>query len=367
MHQQESGFRSAVWQRLKKNKPAIFGLAVIVFSVIISVFAYVIAPDSTTYADLQTVEIQAKPPGYQQEFLLIDNPNYSDKGFFSSIFTGSDAKFIYIPVTSYNIKGSSVVIEKYVDDDTTVIQEYDINVITENHPEKIKERFTIKTYRLGTDAFGRDILSRLIIGSRVSLSVGLIALIVALLIGITLGVLAGYYRGKTDAAIMWLINVVWSIPTLLLVFAFTIAFGKGFWQIFIAIGLTMWISIARLVRNQVMAVSNLEYIQVAETMGFSDLRIMLKHILPNIIGPVMVIAANVFASAIIIEAGLSFLGIGIQAPQPSWGLMIKENYTFIITNKPMLALIPGAAIMMLVLSFNLLGSGLRDAFDVKSI
>jgi peptide/nickel transport system permease protein len=116
-----------------------------------------------------------------------------------------------------------------------------------------------------------------------------------------------------------------------------------------------------------MTIRNLEYIQVAQTMGFSDMRIIVKHILPNIIGPLMVIAAGIFASAIIIEAGLSFLGIGIQPPQPSWGLMIKENYTFIITNKPMLALIPGIAIMLLVLAFNLLGNGLRDAFDVKSM
>jgi len=129
----------------------------------------------------------------------------------------------------------------------------------------------------------------------------------------------------------------------------------------------MWIGVARLVRGQVMLIKNLEYVQVAQTMGFSDMRIIVKHILPNIIGPLMVIAAGIFASAIIIEAGLSFLGIGIQPPQPSWGLMIKENYTFIITNKPMLALIPGIAIMLLVLAFNLLGNGLRDAFDVKSL
>jgi peptide/nickel transport system permease protein len=206
----------------------------------------------------------------------------------------------------------------------------------------------------------------MIIGTRVSLAVGFIAVLVALFIGITLGALAGYYRGYTDEAIMWLINVIWSIPTLLLVFAFTIAFGKGFWQIFIAVGLTMWISVARLVRGQVMSLRDLEYVQAAKTMGFSDMRIIIKHILPNIIGPLMVIAASIFASAIIIEAGLSFLGIGIQPPQPSWGLIIKENYTFIISNKPMLALIPGIAIMLLVLAFNLLGNGLRDAFDVKA-
>lgn len=343
------------------------GLVFILFTFFIALFGYWIVPDNTSNADLQTLEIQAKPAGFKQQFLLLNNPNYNDAGILQTLLHGKNAKYSYIPINNYHINGNRLLIEKYVDDDTSLLQEYSINTITGNHPENIKNHFTTKTYRLGTDAFGRDILSRVIIGSRVSLAVGCIALMVSLFIGISLGAIAGYYRGKIDAIIMWLINVTWSIPTLLLVFAFTIAFGKGFWQIFIAVGLTMWIGVARLVRGQVMAIRNLEYIQVAQTMGFSDSRIIIKHILPNIIGPLMVIAAGIFASAIIIEAGLSFLGIGIQPPQPSWGLMIKENYTFIITNKPMLALIPGIAIMLLVLSFNLLGNGLRDAFDVKSI
>ncbi len=165
---------------------------------------------------------------------------------------------------------------------------------------------------------------------------------------------------------MWLINVLWSIPTLLLVFAITLILGKGFWQVFIAVGLTMWVNVARLVRGQVLSVRELDYIEAARALGFSNFRIIFKHILPNILGPVVVIAASNFASAIIIEAGLSFLGVGVQPPQPSWGLMIKENYNFIITHNPMLALVPGIAIMLLVLSFNLLGNGLRDALNVKS-
>jgi peptide/nickel transport system permease protein len=165
--------------------------------------------------------------------------------------------------------------------------------------------------------------------------------------------------------ILWLINVTWSIPTLLLVFALTMAIGKGFWQIFIAVGLTMWVNVARIIRGQVMAIKELEYIQAARALGFRDSRIIFHHILPNIIGPVLVIGASNFATAIMIEAGLSFLGIGVQPPQPSWGLMIKENYNFIITHQPMLAIIPGIAIMLLVLAFNLLGNGLRDAVDVR--
>jgi peptide/nickel transport system permease protein len=195
--------------------------------------------------------------------------------------------------------------------------------------------------------------------------VGLIAVTISVFLGLLLGSLAGYFRGTTDEVIMWFINVIWSIPTLLLVFALTLLMGKGFWQIFIAVGLTMWVNVARLVRGQVMAIRELEFIEATKALGYSHTRTIVFHIIPNILGPVMVIAASNFASAIVIEAGLSFLGVGVQPPQPSWGLMIKENYNFIITNNPMLALAPGIAIMLLVLAFNLLGSGLRDALNVK--
>jgi ABC-type dipeptide/oligopeptide/nickel transport system permease subunit len=159
--------------------------------------------------------------------------------------------------------------------------------------------------------------------------------------------------------------VMWSIPTLLLVFAITLVLGKGFWQVFIAVGLTLWVNVARLVRGQVMGIRELEYIDAAKALGYGESRIILRHILPNIMGPILVIAASNFATAIVLEAGLSFLGVGVQSPQPSWGLMIKENYNFIITHNPMLAIIPGLAIMVLVLAFNLLGNGLRDALDVR--
>ncbi|MFN9115019.1 MAG: ABC transporter permease, partial [Bacteroidota bacterium] len=134
----------------------------------------------------------------------------------------------------------------------------------------------------------------------------------------------------------------------------------------IAVGLTLWVNVARLVRGQVLSIRELNYIEATKAMGFSSTRTIIRHILPNIMGPVLVIAASNFASAIVIEAGLSFLGLGVQPPQPSWGLMIKENYNFIITNNPMLAIAPGIAIMLLVLAFNLLGNGLRDVLDVRS-
>ncbi|MEJ7611538.1 MAG: ABC transporter permease [Ferruginibacter sp.] len=303
--------------------------------------------------------------GYRQLFLKLPANSTKQSNFFETVFFGKPATHKYLPINSYVIADDEIIVNKYVDEDTAVVARYKTADITGGHPEKISEQVISKKFLLGTDAFGRDIFSRIIIGTRVSILVGLIAVIISLTIGILFGALAGFYRGKTDAFIMWLVNVTWSIPTLLLVFAITLALGKGFWQIFIAVGLTLWVSVARLVRGQVMAVKELEYVQAARALGFRDSRIILRHILPNIIGPIMVIAAGNFATAIIIEAGLSFLGIGVQPPQPSWGLMIKENYNLIITHNAVQALIPGVAIMLLVLAFNLLGSGLRDALDVK--
>ena len=370
MAEREFSYAQQTWKRLKKNKGAVFGLIIISLTILVAIFGYLVAPDNSPNADLQTVEIQAKKTGYSQQFLKIHNPTLKKTGWISILMNGRPLDYHLIPINgepSYNKSGDSLIVNRYIDEGVFVPQAFAVKSLLENNPGKNISSLTItKKYWLGTDKFGRDILSRLIIGTRVSLAVGLIVVLISLTLGILLGSLAGYYRGKIDSIIMWLVNVTWSIPTILLVFAFTMALGKGFWQVFIAVGLTLWVSVARLVRGQVMAIRELEYVQAAKALGASNSRIIIRHILPNISGPILVIAAGNFASAIMIEAGLSFLGIGIQPPQPSWGLMIKENYNFIITHNPMLAIIPGLAIMLLVLAFNLLGNGLRDAVDVKT-
>lgn len=350
-----------VWRRLNKNNGAFFGMIIISISVVTAVFAYVIAPDHTPYANRMMLEIGGQKPGFRQKFLLLPKVSQpAQKSFPGRVFSGTDDRYDYLPIVSSEQLGDSIIVQKFIDEGISERQSY--YKTANNRDLELKTQ----TFWLGTDRYGRDILSRLIIGVRVSLAVGLVTVILSLSIGILLGSVAGYYGGRTDQILMWFLNVIWSIPTLLLVFALTILLGKGFWQVFIAVGLTMWVNVARIVRGQVMAVKQLEYVEAARALGYSDARIIGHHILPNILGPVMVVAASNFASAIVIEAGLSFLGIGVQPPQPSWGLMIKENYNFIITHNPMLALAPGIAIMLLVLAFNLLGNGLRDALNVKT-
>jgi len=352
-------FQAAAWRRLKKNKGAVFGLIVIVLAAIVALFAYCIAPDPSPYANRIILEIGGEKPGFKQSFLKVKkDKDVAAPGFLKQLVSGKEDVYYYIPIVSSEQKGDSMIVQKFIDEGVSERLAY-------HSSQTAAIPVTSKRFLLGTDKYGRDILSRLIVGTRISLSVGLITVIISLTIGLVLGSLAGFYRGRVDDIIMWFINVIWSIPTLLLVFAITLALGKGFWQVFIAVGLTMWVNVARLVRGQVLAVRELEYIEATRALGFSNFRIIVRHIWPNIMGPVMVIAASNFASAIVIEAGLSFLGVGVQPPQPSWGLMIKENYNFIITQNPMLALAPGFAIMLLVLAFNLLGNGLRDALNVR--
>ena len=221
------------------------------------------------------------------------------------------------------------------------------------------------TYFLGSDRYGRDFLSRLMAGSAISLSVAGVAVLISLVIGLFLGSVAGYKGGRTDAVISWFLQVVWTVPTLLMVLAITLAFGKGFWQVFIAIGLTMWVEVARIVRGQFISMRELEYIQAAKALGVSDFKIMFRHMLPNALGPIIVVAAANFAAAILIESGLSFLGVGAQIPVPSWGNIIKEHYHLLTSDFAWLAIIPGVLIASLVLAFTWLGDGLRVAFEVN--
>ncbi|WKW46489.1 ABC transporter permease [Myroides sp. JBRI-B21084] len=353
-------------QKFKQNYWGVFSLVFIVLLSLIALFAYVLSPDSTINANNGDVSISTQKPGFSVTVLSIPLQK-KVKSSFLNYFTGKPITEQFIPILSHKFVGDTLFYKEFSVDPKIAQTKYILkNVFPTKNETAIKTNYIkTKTYWLGTDNQGRDYLSRLLIGARVSLAIGFVAVFISLLIGITLGALAGYFGGKTDALILWLINIIWSIPTLLLVIAITLALGKGFWQVFIAVGLTMWVEVARVVRGQVLSVKQMQYVTAARALGFSDLRIIFKHIIPNIMAPVIVISAANFASAILVESGLSFLGLGAQVPVPSWGGMMKEHYNYIILGKPYLALIPGIAMCLVVVAFMMIGNALRDALDVK--
>ena len=355
-----SGLTASAFKKFKQNYFGIASLCFVIFVGFMAIFAYVFAPDDSQYANQMHLSIHSQPPGFEVSMLIQPNASPNPQSLIDKLFFGDKYPAREVPILSYQIQQQKLSYQPYNSKGLEGLEKViDLKAFPKVHIEK-------KKFYLGTDKFGRDLLSRILVGARISFFIGFIAVSISLLLGLLLGSLAGYYGGRIDAIIMWLINVTWSIPTLLLVIAITLALGKGFWQVFIAVGLTMWVEVARVVRGEVMSVKEQQYITAARALGFSDFRIIFKHILPNIMAPVIVISAANFAAAILIESGLSFLGIGAQPPMSSWGAMIKAHYNAIILGKPFLALIPGFCIMALVMAFMLIGNALRDALDVKT-
>ncbi len=361
MKQKPTSLTKIALKKFKQNKIALISFWYIVFCGFIAVFAYIFAPDNSPNAKIQHIEIHTKKPFFKTKLLKEYREKETNYSFLNTLFFGNKNYAIETVINKAIVKKDTLKLFLY-SQDTTLSKQKNIPISKQNTKYKIVN----KTFYLGTDKYGRDYLSRMLIGTRISFFIGFIAVFISLLIGVSIGAIAGYFGGKIDTFVMWLINVTWSIPTLLMVIAITLALGKGFWQVFIAVGMTMWVEVARVVRGEIMSVKQQQYVEAARTLGFSNFRIITKHILPNIMASVIVISAANFAAAILIESGLSFLGIGAQPPTPSWGAMIKDHYNYIILGKAYLAIIPGLAIMSLVMAFMLVGNGLRDALDVKN-
>lgn len=346
-------------KRFKKEKMGVIALLFIIVLFFVALLGYTITPDKTPYCNDQHLEIALQKPGFSVNMLqLKSNLDIHKVTFFEKMLFGQPSIYKTVPIESYTILNDSVYTNLF-----GIKNQQEVFALKQLNAEN---PVIHKKYILGTDRYGRDVLSQLMMGARISLAVGFISVFIALGIGIFLGAIAGYYGGKVDQLIMWFINVIWSIPTLLLVIAISFALGKGFWQIFIAIGLTMWVDVARVVRGQVISLKEQEFVEAGKALGYSGFYIIFKHILPNVLGTVIVLAASNFSSAILMEAGLSFLGLGVQPPTPSWGMMMKENYAYIVLDQAYLAIIPGIAIMLLVLAFMLVGSALRNATSVKN-
>lgn len=217
---------------------------------------------------------------------------------------------------------------------------------------------------LGTDPLGRDVISRLIYGTQTSLMVGIIAVGVGTLIGLALGLVSGYFGGWLDTIIMRVIDAMMAIPMLVLALVFAAALGGGLSNVMLAVGVAMVPSFCRLMRGQVLATKQADYFLAAKVVGASDVRTMVRHVLPNCLPPLLVLFTLDLGRAILIEAGLSFLGIGIAPPGAAWGSMVNDGYTYLLTN-PILSFAPGVCIMLVVLAFNMVGDGLRDALDPR--
>ncbi len=342
-----------------KNKPTmIWGLSVIFILSILAIFAFLIIPDDSTDANNQIVEIPLKPWGYKVKIFNASNNN-KKVSFGQYLLFGQSSNEDPIPYDSVHLNGQTAVFY------TPLGTQRIVQIDADNAMDYVEEKTRFQTFYLGTDRFGRDLLSRLILGIRISLFAGFMAVIVSILIGVSLGSIAGYFGGWLDQLVMYLINVTWSIPTILLVFAIVLAFGRGLGVIFLAVGLTMWVDVARIVRGQVLSIKEQTFVLAAKSIGLSNRVIIMRHILPNIAGPLLVIISANFATAILIEAGLSYLGFGVNPPAPSLGNLLNENYGYVLSGNFGIAVLPALLIMILVLAFNLIGSGLRDIFDIK--
>ena len=218
---------------------------------------------------------------------------------------------------------------------------------------------------LGTDDLGRDLLTRLLYGGRVSLAVGICATLVSLLIGVTYGAISGYAGGRTDDAMMRLVDVLYALPFTVFVIILMVVFGRNFMLLFVAIGAVEWLTMARIVRGQVLAIKQQPFIKAAAVLGFSHTRIIARHIIPNVIGPVIVYTTLTIPRVMLLESFLSFLGLGIQPPMSSWGLLIRDGARMMETF-PWLLIFPGVTLSITLFALNFLGDGLRDALDPRS-
>lgn len=395
-------------KRLLKNKPALFGLFVISVSVLITILGYGIMPDDSPNANEGAVQIQKKQPGFSVQIITLNkNIEVRQSGFFERLLFGQEKEYTLVPVDSFWFQGAELHFIHYgrlkrkedvplvhavrgvfvgeshklpksrganflLRGDSVVYLDLQGNIqhttLQELKTEFNKSHVFSRRYWLGTDKVGRDMLSRLLFGTRISLSIGFISVLISLVVGISLGAIGGFFGGRYDSFIQWLMTVVWSIPSIMLVIAISLALqSKGIWVSFVAVGLTTWVEVARVVRGQILSLKEKTYIEAARALGLGNGRIIARHILPNLVGPIIVIATSNFANAILVEAGLSFLGLGVQPPMPSWGMMINEGFHSIGTKGSWyLIVLPSVCISLMVLAFNLLGNGLRDAYDPQT-
>lgn len=364
---------SESYKRFKRDKLAILGGVIILIMLLLALFAPVIAPyDPNVQYNNGTTAYGMPLPLNSHSKKIIATRSNADSEFTvksSLVFTDSENTIKFRTVGNTRVKKGDTKIEFPV----AAVAMKDSNLTTEykmTTPDKVNNEFSEMTlvndkyFVLGTDSSGRDSLSRLIWGARVSLLVGILSIGVATIIGIIMGLISGYFGGWADIIIMRLTDIMMSVPDLLLVMAIVAIKGPSLWIIVMSIGVVSWTGIARLVRSQVFTVKEMEYVEAAKACGSSDTPILFKHLLPNVVAPVIVISTMGIAGAIMTEAALSFLGFGVKVPTASWGSMVNEGLGF-FRDAAWVPIIPGVAIAISVFAFNLFGDGVRDAIDPK--
>lgn len=349
--------RPTLWHRYRQNSLAVVGMVLLLLFGLVALVGYPLLPDASPQANRQLPQLAKLPPGTTVHLLAIPQPQVASTSWLTTWWQGATDAYSYIPLHRPDVRqvNGQLVVKLWGGRQAGY-------ALAEVEGYGVVQH----TYWLGTDAFGRDMLSRLLLGTRISLGIGLLAVLVSLVLGVTLGAAAGYAGGRTDAAIQGGMTIIWSLPSLLLAISLAYVLGKGMQQLVLAIALSTWVDLARVVRGQVMALKQLPYIQAARVLGYSHVRIVLQHLLPNMAGPIVILACSNFATAILLEAGLSFLGLGVAPPTPTWGGMIQEGYAYVLfDNGKWLALFPGLSIVLLILSLNLVAIGLRDSLDPR--
>jgi len=329
---------------LRKPAGVVAGCYLLLLS-LLALFSPWLSMDSSPNANRQCLPCRLAAPGQTIQFAVVQRDSLSQ----GNVFVG------------YPDPGPSIPFHSTIKDSKGTLFRFNGYSGTNNEWVSAKERYEIRTRRfiLGADPLGRDVWSRLLRGGRISLGIGWLSVMVALVIGLGLGALAGFFGGRVDALISFIVNLTWSVPTLLLVMTITIALGKGWLPTFLAVGLSTWVDIARVSRAEIMGLKKRDFALAGKALGIPALRLIWRHILPGIRGPLLVVSAANFAAAVLIESGLSFLGLGVQPPAPTWGNMMESHRHFLLSGHLHLILVPGMAILSVVLAFIVLGDSLK--------
>ena len=330
------------WRRLKKNRMALIGLSVVIFYSLIALLAPVLPIHSYKH---QVLDHQYLPPSFTKTAgqLLYER----QEALFQQ--AAKDAGFEAMPAEYVQA------LEIYRERLATETQEFD------GVPIKVNER----RYILGTDGLGRDLLSRIIYGSQVSISIGMIGTLTAVMIGLIIGALAGYIGGAFDYIAMRVVDVMYGLPYMLLVIIFMAVFGRNIINLFVCLALVSWLTVSRVVRGQMISLKNSEFVQAARVVGASPGRIIFRHLVPNTLGVVVIFATLQIPNFILLESFLSYLGLGVQAPMASWGSLVRDGVDA-VSIYPWMLFFPALAMTIFLFSMNFLGDGLRDALDPQS-